>query len=124
MAVELDEFCETIEKRTESPEAEALEAERVAFIKKEMERKHFSGDGCIEGEQLELKTCKSCYQTIQTCICPKTKMVTTEIVGSTLVDFKVGPVESIGEVTETRKLTNIVSKPLDAIGNALEALDK
>jgi hypothetical protein len=33
-------------------------------------------------------------------------------------------IESVGEVTETKKLTNIVSKPLDAIGNVMEDIDE
>jgi uncharacterized protein YjbJ (UPF0337 family) len=33
-------------------------------------------------------------------------------------------VESVGEVTGTKKLTNIVSKPLDAAGEAIEEIDE
>jgi hypothetical protein len=33
-------------------------------------------------------------------------------------------VEGVGEVTGTTKLTNIVSKPLDAAGEALEEIDE
>jgi hypothetical protein len=33
-------------------------------------------------------------------------------------------VESVGEATGTEKITNIVSKPLDAAGEALEEIDE
>ena len=40
--------------------------------------------------------------------------------------FKVvgGITEAIGEVTETQKLTNIISKPMEAASNAIEEIDE
>jgi hypothetical protein len=52
-----DDFCQRIDQDLESPKRENLEIEKAAFIKTEMERKHFQGDGCIEGED------KMIYQT-------------------------------------------------------------
>jgi len=40
--------------------------------------------------------------------------------------FKIagGITDAVGEVTGTKKLTNIVTKPLDGIGEALEEIDE
>jgi hypothetical protein len=57
----------------------------------------------------------------------KTKEKNMGLFGDLLsLPFKVvgGVVESAGEITGTKKLTNIVSKPLDAAGDALEEIDE